>query len=336
MVDELLALYTKDRPTRLLLYACIFLFSLSYGVVNSVVLNRAAAQVSREVVVLIVILAAGLPTLYVVKRGPRRRESLDYRPNFQTVVSFAATKPGYEASLFGAVALADRRRAFIHEELMHLREQFSMEYAYRHEPGGLKSGEPFVIEHEYQAGRMLSVGAVGAVLLSAVGQFFVLQSWISFAPWLSAAVSLGISLGEFYFFRAIIAAFVGSTRKPSRLLSRIATGSSAAVVLLLLTLAILRSVPNPYVAIALPVFAMLSVVLPFCAGSLSVAAEPLLWSRRLVGVIERKQRELERVEYEFHTLARLQEQFQRTEDAHTRAPEVRGTGEEAPPYASLP
>jgi hypothetical protein len=335
MVDELLSLYTKDRFTRLLLYACILLFSLSYGVVNGIVMNRPADQVSREVVILSVILAVSLPTLYAFRRGPRWQENLGSQIRAQGIASFAASKPDHEALLFGSVALADIRRELVFRELVSLREQFSTEYARRYDEKSPGSGEPFVIEHEYQAARILSVGAVGALLLSAAAQFFVLEAVVSFSLWLCAGISLGVSLGEFFFFRAIVAAFVGYSRRPSRLLSRFAAYSSSAIAILLLTVCFLRWAPHPFEAIATPVFALLSIALPFCAGALSAAAEPVLWSRRLVALFGRKERELESLEYEIHVLARVREQLERTEGARNRESEVRSTTGAAP-HASLP
>jgi chaperonin GroES len=73
MIDTILEFYTKDRPTRLVIYWCILLSSFSYGVVNNLVLERPLERVTHECVILAAGLAICLPFAYSVSRRRRQK-----------------------------------------------------------------------------------------------------------------------------------------------------------------------------------------------------------------------------------------------------------------------
>ena len=167
--------------------------------------------------------------------------------------------------------------------------------------------------HEFQAGRMLSIGAWGALLLGALTNVFSFQALLAVPAWISGTLSAGVTLSEFVVFRAMLAVTAASPREPSRIVSKIAAGASAFSLFLITGAAVVRSVPHPSASLLSTVFALLSFVLPLSAAAISAAAQPLLWSHRLVAIAEKKKRELQRWEYEMAMLAAFERELKKPE-----------------------
>jgi hypothetical protein len=303
MIERLLVLYTADRFTRVLLYAVTLLLSVMYGVINSMILNRSIEQVSREIVIFTAIIGAGLPMLYSITR-----------PKTVGIASLSGLRvpgrrlplpaePGNYPYVAGSIALAESQRNAIYEELVRLSHYFMAEYAYRHpEDHPREIRRPFVIEHEYQTGKALSLGAWGGLVLGVLAQWFTFHAVLSTSVRVSAILSLGGAVSEFALLRGVIALLAESPRKPSHLLSTIA-GASAGISLLLVTgIVIIRSAPYVPEAVTATVLSLLSFALPFTAGVVSAAAQPFLWSHRLAALVDKKEREAQRLEYNVHML----------------------------------